>query len=130
MRIARALISRKTANEFVVWLFFACLSGPAFSANTSDDETAVIEVRVSSERIRMGTTEFCSISAFEVAMAPRSRSQSVNVEVAAETRSEIVAGVMQVLKELGFEDFSFTGPGYDGWFLYPPPADVDFDGCG
>ena len=121
---------RTLGNSKIVFsLLVGCLFGIGVSANDLQNETMTLEILIASDSVRIGSTEYCAISTFQEAMASESRSQSINLEVAAETRSDVLARVVQVLKDLGFEDYTISGPGIDGWFLYPPPPNIDLDGC-
>jgi hypothetical protein len=125
MKSVRTLSSSKV----VFSLFVGCLFSIGVLANDLQNEPMILEVLIASDSVRIGSTEYCAISTFQEAMASESRSQSVNLDVAAETRSDVLARVVQVLSDLGFEDYTISGPGYDGWLLYPPPPSVDLNGC-
>jgi hypothetical protein len=118
-----------SSSNIVISLLVGCLFGIGVSANDLQNEPMILKLLIASDSVRIGSTEYCAISTFQDAMASESRSQPVNLEVEAETRSEILARIVQVLRDLGFEDYTISGPGYDGWFLYPPPPNVDLDGC-
>ena len=103
---------------------FAVLANDA----SFSDETA-IHIFLTPESIRVDTAELCSLAELKSVLNERLRSTPVAVEATAESSTEIVFKLREILSNLGFEKVTYEGVGSPGWGLYPPSADTEFHGC-
>ena len=100
------------------------------AADASSSDEGVIKIELTEESIRVGAAELCSLASLESVLSTLPRSTPVSVEATAETRTEVLFRIREILTTLGFDQISFEGWGDTGWGLYPPSTDTAFHGCG
>ena len=100
-----------------------------FATETSPDDESAIHINLTRESIRVDTAELCSLTELKSILDARPRSTPVAVEATADSRTEILMKIREILTSLGFDQVTFDGWGDPGWGLYPPSRDTEFHGC-
>jgi hypothetical protein len=98
-------------------------------ATESSNDENLIQIVLTKKLIRVGDSELCSLASLESLLTALPRSRPVSVEAVAETQTDVLLGIREILTTLGFEQFTLDVWGDEGWGLYPPSPDVEFHGC-
>lgn len=102
---------------------------PVLATGISSNDEGAIQIVLTRETLQVDTVELCSLSELESALDARSRSTPVEVAATAESRTEILFKIREILITLDFDRVTFDSWGDTGWGLYPSSPDIDFHGC-
>jgi biopolymer transport protein ExbD len=88
-----------------------------------------VQILFSKESVKVGYAELCSEEDLKVTLSEYAIETTIYVENDPSIDTDRVLRLLEIIRDLGYENVTSASAGEPGWTLYPLPDDVDVFRC-